>query len=82
MIELTVADVLAELERIGADPKTTTFEVPSGPIMRLDGEYAIVRDGGAAVVSFPLVGHEYGCPCACDEFEDDETAVNAEGAKG
>lgn len=75
-IELTVADVLAELEMIGADLATTTFEVHDQAVMRIDGTYEIARQAdGTVVVSFLVEGGA----CFCDHDEDDE---NEDGANG
>lgn len=44
----TVAEVLAELEKFGADPSTTTIRV-DGVEVTADG-YAVAREQGAAVI--------------------------------
>jgi hypothetical protein len=45
---VTVADLLAELAHIGADPATTTFRLDGEPVVH--GDHRIDRVEGVAVV--------------------------------
>jgi hypothetical protein len=47
---VTIAELLADLERIGADPATTTICIGTQPLDA--GGYIVVRDQGAAVIQY------------------------------
>jgi hypothetical protein len=48
---LTLADVIEELERLGVhDFTSVTFATPLGPVLAVDGEYDIRREGGVPIV--------------------------------
>lgn len=50
--DLTFAELLAELERRGADPDTTTFEVRGDRVLHGDEHYDVFREDGTVVVMF------------------------------
>ena len=50
---VTVAELLAELERMGADPATATIRIGKDPIYR--HEYEVRREQGAAVIYIPTI---------------------------
>ena len=49
---LPLAELLDELDRIGADPASVTFETAFGPVACFDDDYKIHRVDGAVVVTF------------------------------
>ena len=51
MPDLTLAELLTHLKRIGADPETVTFETPLGPVEDLDDAWFLNRSNGGIVVS-------------------------------
>lgn len=62
---LTVADLLAGCERIGADPATTTVHINGEPVADSSSHAGgvVVRSRGAAFV-------DLGCPGSCGWDED------------
>jgi hypothetical protein len=55
---LTLADLLDEVTRYGADPASVTFSTDLGPILADPDDYDLVRREGALVVLFPIGGEE------------------------
>jgi hypothetical protein len=49
---LTLAELLEELDRIGADPASVTFQTAFGPVSCFGDDHEIHRVDGAVVVTF------------------------------
>lgn len=69
MPELTLADLLAEVQKLGGDPATTRFTVWGQPI-ELGDDWDINRVSGALVVNFTWASDEDGWEALDDD--DDE----------
>lgn len=52
--DLTLAELVREVERMGGDPEVTVIEIGADRVLADDEEYDVYREGGEIVVRFWL----------------------------